>query len=442
MTDRRTIQALTQVLKDGFNLEELQELCDRLEVDAEDLPPTKAPLLNALLKYLDRHNRIPDLLELGRTHRSELDWPQLPGERLTALKQAIGRQDSEEVDEIFPELITYIKQLEKQGISDSDEKLLNTLELFGEGDMPGAKLVRIWNKERAKQQASVDQELDYGDLADRLQHGEIVLFLGARYSHTLVENLAQAARYEEFQGTLSEICEYMEGDGRQTLLRKVSEIQNRELAAEDGVHQALYQLLSEINQPLLLISATYDSALQESFRARHKPFKVISHTQAAGSSATATQTAGNLLIQEGAADTPRLYTAEQLSDLAPLENGFSVIYKIRGCFRFIEATPSTDTLTLSERDYFRFAKEFDKLMPDYLAAQLKGRSLWFIGHYPDTWEERLLIQVVHEKAPVSTLAIHPGAKPFAEAYWKARSIDLCRLEPEAFIEKLKENLHD
>jgi hypothetical protein len=440
MTDRNTINALRQVLSEGFNLEELHELCDLLEIDAEDLPPTKAPLISDLLKYLDRHSRIPDLLELGRTHRGELDWPQLPRERLTALKQAIGRQDSEAVDEIFPELITYLKQLEKEGISESDEALLNTLEMFGEGDISGPKLVRIWNKERAKQQASATEQLDYADLAERLQHGDIVLFLGTRHSDALVNGLAEAAHYEGFQGTFSEICEYMEGDGRRTLLRKVGDIQSREQPENVGVHKALYELLSEINQPLLLISATYDSALEDSFRARNKPYKVISHTMDVGASPTGTPAASNLLIQDGTGDNPRPYTAEQLSDLAPLENGFSVIYKIRGCFRFIEATPSTDTLTLSERDYFRFAKEFDKLMPDYLAAQLRGRSLWFLGHYPDTWEERLLIQVVHEKAPVSTLAVQPGAKPFAEAFWKARNIDLCRLEPEEFIDKLKENL--
>ncbi len=440
MTDRHTIHALSQVLRDGFDLEELHDLCSRLDIDKDELPSsTKTPLVNALLDRLDKRNRIQDLLETGRTVRGELDWPRLPKERLGALKRAIGRQDSEEVDEIFPELINYIKRLEKQGIAESDEALLSTLEMFGEGDMPGIKLVRIWNKERAKQQESAAQDLDYTDLADRLKHGEIVLFLGARHSHRMIDGLARAARYKDFQGSFSEICEYMEGDSRQTLLRKVSDIQAKELPEDDAASKVLYELLREVNRPLLLISATYDSELEDAYRAHDKPFKVLSHTQTVGAGTGAT---GNLLIQDEPGGTPKSCTAEQLSDLAPLENGFSLIYKIRGCFRFTEAAPSSDTLTLSERDYFRFAKEFDKLMPDYLAAQLKGRGLWFLGQYPDTWEERLLIQAIQDKAPGSTLAIQPEPNPFADAYWKARNIELCRLEPKDFIDRLGEKLHD
>ncbi len=195
-------------------------------------------------------------------------------------------------------------------------------------------------------------------------------------------------------------------------------------------------MLAKARQPLLLISATYDSELEDAFRTENKPFKVLSHTQGAGTNA-----AGTLLMQDGAGGPPKPYTAEQLSDLAPLKNGLSLIYKIRGCFQFIDATPSSDTLTLSERDYFRFAKEFDKLMPDYLTAQLQSCGLWFFGHYPDTWEERLLIQAVQGKRTGSTLAIHPRPDPFAETYWKTGNIDLCKLEPKEFIENLVENLH-
>jgi hypothetical protein len=228
----------------------------------------------------------------------------------------------------------------------------------------------------------------------------------------------------------------MEGDGRQTLVRKVGDIQSESPAEDDSADKALYELLGGLTQPLLVISATYGSELCDAFHARNKPFKILSHARGSEPGA-----GGNVLIQDGAGGAPQPCTAEQLSELAPLENGFSLIYKIRGCFSFIAATPSSDTLTLSEGDYFRFAKDLDKLIPDYLARQLKGRSLWFFGQYPDTWDERLLIQAVRDKGPGSALAIHPGADPFAEVYWKSRNIDLCRLEPKDFIAKLAEKLN-
>jgi len=143
MTDRNTIHALKQVLTEGFDLEELHDICFRLNIDKDELPSTtKTSFINALLDLIDKHNQIPDLLETGRTLRDQLDWPQLPSERLRTLKQAIGQKESEAVDEIFPELIAYIKRLEKQGINEIDETLL---EMFGKGDIPGTKLVHFYS---------------------------------------------------------------------------------------------------------------------------------------------------------------------------------------------------------------------------------------------------------------------------------------------------------
>jgi hypothetical protein len=437
MTDRITLGNLKKVLSDGFNMDELHDLCFRLDENKDEFPATLTPFVNGFLDHLERRNKIPQLLEQGRELRQELAWPQLPGARLGALKRAIGPR-YEAIEEIFTDLISYLKGLEKQGISDADESLLNTLEMFGEGHLPGAQLVDRWHKEQSKQQEMAGTELDYGDLADRLQHGEIVLFLGARYPHNVVAELAKKANFAEFQGSISEICEFMESGGRLTLVRKAREnIPNHESAQDDGAQQALYELLADqVNQPQLLISATYGDALEKAFHARSKPFKVLSHSQDGGATA-----AGNILIKDGTDGAPQLYTAEQLSDLDPLKKGFSLIYKIRGCFSFDKSNPASDTLTLSERDYFRFAREFDRLMPAYLVRQLKGRSLWYFGHYPDSWEERLLIQVIQDKQPGRSLAIQPGPGSFAENYWKSRKIDLCKLKPRDFINKLAEKMN-
>ncbi len=434
MTDQKIIHSLSQILREGFNLDELHDLCFQLDIDKEELPSNKTPFINALLEHLNRHKLIPQLIKKGRELRDRLDWPQLPEERIKALKLAIGQQNSEEVDKIFIEIITYFKRLEKQGITHADEPLLEAFKMFGDGEIAGTKLVRIWNHEQAKQKESTVQDINYGNLVDQLKHGEIVLFLGGFRSKTVVKDLAQSASYEGFQGSFSEICEYIEGDSRQTMLRKVSDVQAKGLSQDNNSYEALYELLSQVNQPLLIISTTYGNELEDAFRTSNKPFKVLSHTHTTGSG-------GRVLIQDGAGGAPQKFTTEQLSDLAPQENGFSLIYKIRGCFSFIEETPPSDTLTLSEGDYFQFAKNIDKLMPDYLVRQLKGRGLWFFWHYPDTWEERLLIQAVLEKDRSRTLAIHPKPDCFAEAYWKARKIDLYRLEPTDFIKKLREKLH-
>jgi hypothetical protein len=70
MTDRYTILALKQILGEGFDLDELHDLCFRLDIDKDELPSTqKTSLINALLDHLDSRNRIPKLLEEGRRLR-------------------------------------------------------------------------------------------------------------------------------------------------------------------------------------------------------------------------------------------------------------------------------------------------------------------------------------------------------------------------------------
>jgi ferritin len=427
MTDRNTILALKEIMEESFNKQDLHDLCFRLDIDKDQLPGTKTPLINELLEELNRHDRIPELLNEVRALRPEQSWPQLPEERIGKLKEAIGRQDSKEIGEIFFDIIKYLKQLNKQRITERDEARLDYLEMFVKRQISGAKLVRIW-EEHAKQPEPVDQGPDYNSLADQLKHGEIVIFIGERLPTDPIENLTGEA---SIKGTFTEICEYLECTGRDTLLRKVSNIQRKKLEENDSTYKALYDLLCEVKKPLAVISATYDSKLEDVFRAQNKPFNVLSHAQSSKKEAE-----GNILVQNGAGGAPKSYTAEQLSEIAPLENGISLIYKIRGCFHYIEIKPSLDTLTLSERDYFRLARYIDKLIPDYLANKLHNRSLWFFGHYPDSWESRLLIHAVQDKNPGRSFAIQPDPDPFAQTYWKGRKIELYRLVPKKFIQNL------
>ena len=438
MIDRNTLLAVKEIMEESFDKKDLHDLCFRLNINKDELPDTKTLLINELLEELNKRNQIPKMLEKVRDLRSEQNWPQLPEERIGKLKDAIGRQDSEEIDKIFVDIIDYLKRLNKREITERDEALLDTLEMFVKEEISGHKLVSIWESERAKELETTDQGPDYNSLVDQLRHGEIVIFLGETLPADVVEKIAEEA---SIKGTFSEICEYLECDGRQTLLRKASSLQRknlkeeRKLEEEDSAYKALYDLLCEVRKPLAVISATYDSGLEDVFHAQNKPFNVLSHSQSSKDEAE-----GSILLQKEVGGALKSYTTEQLSEIAPLENGFTLIYKIRGCFSFIKNTPSLDTLTLSERDYFRLARYIDKLIPDYLANQLRRRTLCFFGHYPDSWENRLLIQAVQDKNPGRSFAVQPDPDPFAQAYWKNRRIELYRLDPKDFVQNLVSSL--
>jgi tetratricopeptide (TPR) repeat protein len=69
---------LRQLLSDRFDEGELRTLCFDLGVDYADLPAEgKANKARELVAYLDRHDRILDLLQVGQRSRHDVDWSQV-----------------------------------------------------------------------------------------------------------------------------------------------------------------------------------------------------------------------------------------------------------------------------------------------------------------------------------------------------------------------------
>ena len=250
-------------------MDELHDLCNDLQVDKDKFTPTKDAFIRELLGHLKRRKEINKLIDKGRELRSKSNWPEIPessADRVQALKQGIATY-AMDIVEIFAEIISVLKKLESQGIGESDEELLQNLEQFTKGSIDSKKLISIWSEKQSVQQANIPV-CNYSDLAERLKLGEITLFLGNQQPEDLVSKLAKTANYNDFQGTFPEICEYLENDSRQTLLRKIRGFQDNNAAQDESNRETLYQLLSKIEVPLLLISAAYDSTLEQSFANR------------------------------------------------------------------------------------------------------------------------------------------------------------------------------
>jgi hypothetical protein len=64
------------ILIERFSEGELRTLTTDLGVDYEVLPSTgKADIARDLIAYLDRRNRVPDLIKLGQQQRPDITWP-------------------------------------------------------------------------------------------------------------------------------------------------------------------------------------------------------------------------------------------------------------------------------------------------------------------------------------------------------------------------------
>jgi len=73
-------QLLLGILDKRFDEGELKTLCFDLGIDYDNLPDEgKANKARELIKYLERRNRIPKLVRVGKRLRSDISWPEVVG---------------------------------------------------------------------------------------------------------------------------------------------------------------------------------------------------------------------------------------------------------------------------------------------------------------------------------------------------------------------------
>ena len=78
---RPELISLSHLLEQYFNLDELAALCFRLGINFENLPgQTLTNKVLALIRYCERHKRLPDLIQACRAQRPEVQWPVLATE--------------------------------------------------------------------------------------------------------------------------------------------------------------------------------------------------------------------------------------------------------------------------------------------------------------------------------------------------------------------------
>jgi hypothetical protein len=76
---------LRQVLDGRFGVGELRTFCFDLGIDYDDLPgESKADKARELVSYVERHDRLSDLVALGKTRRPDISWDDLSAAVITA----------------------------------------------------------------------------------------------------------------------------------------------------------------------------------------------------------------------------------------------------------------------------------------------------------------------------------------------------------------------
>lgn len=322
-----------------------------------------------------------------------------------------------EIRPIFKELSTLLKQPSDTA---SYHYLCEQVEFFLTGTAsPDTEGFLLWWEEEYQPNQRKVEALDIARLAARIQRGEIVLFLGSGISDEnnqeagIATYLAEQIGYTPFNGTLSAIAEYyqLKADyGQSALLENL-----RARLPTDPQAILLYKALAQIAKPLVLISAAYDNLLAQAFDTANKPYVELTTV------IQQREYLGKMLLRFSDKKYPsKAYTEDELSPLCLMENGYSIIYKIRGTFNPLDS----ESLILSERDYFEFARHAPRSIPDYFTKQLRNRGFLFIGYRPLHWEERLIASILLEKrqSPEPCHVLGSTPDPLESAYWESRHV--------------------
>ncbi|MBM3222745.1 MAG: hypothetical protein FJZ47_02930 [Candidatus Tectomicrobia bacterium] len=365
-------------------------------------------------------------------------------ERLQGSLQQLTRRMLE-IKDCFAPLARQVKQMIEGG--EEDETLLALVSNFLDGTLSAAELSTMFQALVAAPSPTSAPTLDFRALAARMQRGEIVYFLGSDIpalfasnlpnTSAVVQHLAAQVNYPIWQGSLSQMaeCYHLKPEyGRAAFVQQLQAV-----LPDPTVPVPLYNLLARLEAPLTLISAAYDTLLEQAFQRAGKPY-VLATSLLGGDGDTHV---GQVVLQYSDREGHEAPCLEQtLSDLDVLNQRYSLIYKIRGYLgpHTVHGPHQRNGLTISEDNYFTLARYLDKVIPNYLVRQLSGRGLWFIGYTPQAWEDRLLINALltrryHQAEPANVVCQTPDN--FEEAYWAYHRVRRHAWSLPEFVQRLE-----
>ena len=342
---------------------------------------------------------------------------QLDGKLLHLINSEIKKkkdvESSSEADDLVEQLESAAEQSDRQKVLDSTCESLEQKQ----------KDVATTQKQKTP-----TVRPDYVRLSKQLKRGEVILCLGQEISHLLggrIPSTAEIKQYlsqEEFSGPLSELCENKlsaPDSDRNDLIYEVRDLLDRESPSVP-----LYELLAGIAKPFTVISVGYDDLLQQSLRTAGKKFVEIYPV---------VKKEHCLLVYPDGTKKP--CSAEKVSELDLLDQGYIIIYRLRG-----GTVRRRGQLLLSEQDYLSFNKVMDKLFPDYIGDELDdpSMSLWFLGLYPESWEERMMIRFLRgfQSRDASALAVQEYISQVDQDYWQSKGIKTFDLALADFVHNL------
>lgn len=306
------------------------------------------------------------------------------------------------------------------------------------GIEPGPALQRlhgsILRQERALEglvsAATPEDTLD--EVSRALLAGRLVPVLGAEIG-VLAQGLTERFDYPADEaGELTRIAQFaalMQGSG--PLYDELHELLAAR-GAPTSIHRffaALPRVLRERGAPQqLIVTTSYDLALEEAFVAEGEEFDVVTYLAAGRDRGKFCH-----LGPEGTArviDVPNTYATELDLQRRP------VILKLHGG---VDPGPERawESFVITEDDYIEYLpqSEVATSVPVGLAARLRRSHFLFLGYGMREWNLRLLLNRLWAGAPLNyrSWAVAPTPAPVEREFWRSRDVDLLEAPLEEYV---------
>jgi DNA-binding SARP family transcriptional activator len=265
--------------------------------------------------------------------------------------------------------------------------------------------------------------------------GRLVAVLGADVAD-LATRLAQRFDYSDKNGSgLPRVAQYvavMKGSG--PLYDELHALLDAD-AVPTAIHRyfaSLPPLLRERGLPhQLLVTTSYDLALEAAFLEAGEEFDVVSYIAAGPQRGKFCH-----IRPDGSGhvvDLPNTYATE-----LALEDR-TVILKLHGQ---VDRGPEREweSFVVTEDDYIDYLSRSDvaAAVPVGLAAKLRRSHFLFLGYTMADWNLRVILNRLWSDQPLSyrSWAVQPEAKPFEREFWHRRDVDVHEVALDRYVETL------
>jgi DNA-binding SARP family transcriptional activator len=282
--------------------------------------------------------------------------------------------------------------------------------------------------------AAPPSEGHFEQVVQALFEGRLVPVLGADVAE-LAARLAKRFDYGENGSSLPRIAQYvavMRGSG--PLYDELHALLEPE-SQPTAIHRffaSMPALLRQRGLPhQLLVTTSYDVALEAAFLEAGEEFDVVSYVASGPSRGKFCH-----IRPDGSGqfvDLPNTYATE-----LSLEER-TVILKLHGQ---VDRGPlrEWESFVVTEDDYIDYLAKSDvaTAVPVSLAAKLRRSHFLFLGYTMADWNLRVILNRLWSDQPLSyrSWAVQPEAKPLEREFWRRRDVDVEELPLERYVDTL------